>query len=169
MPSNASAPGGTRVLPREMVGRAGGQERHFAAGRGGAQGEVLEQRLRAADGAVVGEARADERYALGPAHGLRAASPARRCASSRLADLRGVLLVHALERGDEQAVDLVLLGPEPVGVELQQLPDHLLQTRRAAARSRGAARGSRSRRCRRTRRRAGTGGRSRETGPRCGG
>ena len=42
-------------------------------------------------------------------------------------DAGGGLFFHAFERGDEQAVHLVLLGPQPVGVELEQLPDRRLE------------------------------------------
>ena len=39
----------------------------------------------------------------------------------------GALFFHALERGDDEAVDLVLLRPKAVGVELEEAPDRFFQ------------------------------------------
>jgi hypothetical protein len=57
------------VLPRKVVGGAGGQELDLPARPRAALGQRLEQRLRAAHGGALGEAGRDESDALGDGHG----------------------------------------------------------------------------------------------------
>ena len=59
------------VLPREVAFRAGGQERHLAARGRGVLRQLLEKRLRAADGSLFGEAGGDESDVLGRGHVTR--------------------------------------------------------------------------------------------------
>jgi hypothetical protein len=104
---------------------------HFASGLGGPFGQGLEQGFRAADGSLFGIARADERDA---AAGRHQAPSFPRCLFLQIGhpgfqalDLFAVLFVQCFHAGDEQAVDGVLLGPEAVGVELEQLPDDFFE------------------------------------------